>query len=113
MRSAISAWTHERWRWHSEGPGYSADAIIDRATGRYALTELRLGLVAILNDLHKGRDTGGVWKSVIDIAAGLLCFVSLSGLVLLYFLQKHRLAGALLLMFGGLATYAVYAVAVP
>jgi len=96
-----------------KGPGYSADAVIDRTTGRYALTESRLGLVAILNDLHKGRDTGGVWKFVLDVSAGLLCFVSLSGLVLLFFMQKHRLAGVLLLMFGGAATYAVYVIAVP
>ena len=40
-----------------KGPGYSADVLIVRATGRYELTESRMGLFAVLNDLHKGRDS--------------------------------------------------------
>ncbi len=78
-----------------KGPGYIADAVIDRRTGKYELTESRLGLVAIANDLHKGRDTGGVWKALIDVSAGLLTFISLTGLILLYFIHKHRVAGFL------------------
>lgn len=62
-----------------KGPGYSADAFIDRATGKYELTENRMGLVAILNDLHKGRDSGKPWAVVIDISAILLTLVSLTG----------------------------------
>jgi hypothetical protein len=52
-----------------KGPGYMADAVIDRRTGQYDLTESRLGLIAIANDLHKGRDSGDVWKAVIDVSA--------------------------------------------
>ena len=84
-----------------KGPGYMADAFIDRASGKYELTESRLGLVAIANDLHKGRDTGGIWKAVVDVSAGLLTFISLTGLVLLYYIHKHRLAGTILLLAGG------------
>lgn len=96
-----------------KGPGYAADAFVDRATGHYTLTETRLGLAAIVGDLHKGRDSGGAWSAVIDVSAALLCFVSFSGLLLLYFLHRHRTAGALLVALGGLATYAVYAILVP
>jgi uncharacterized protein len=96
-----------------KGPGYVADALIDRANGTYTLTETRLGLAAIVGDLHKGRDSGRAWAIVIDASAALLCFVSLSGLVLLYFLQKHRSAGVLLVVIGGLVTYGVYATMVP
>jgi hypothetical protein len=96
-----------------KGPGYSAEAFIDRTTGRYTLTETRLGLAAIVGDLHKGRDTGGVWKTVIDVSAILLCLVSLTGLLLLYFLHKHRAAGIALLALGALATYGIYLAAVP
>jgi hypothetical protein len=39
--------------------------------------------------------------------------VSLSGLLLLYVLQKHRTAGIMLLTLGALATYGIYVVAVP
>ncbi len=83
-----------------KGPGYAADAVIDRATGKYDLSESRLGMIAIINDLHKGRDTGRIWKALIDVSAGLLTFVSLTGLVLIYFIHKHRVAGLLLLMAG-------------
>ncbi len=96
-----------------KGPGYSADAFVDRRAATYELTETRLGLVAIMNDLHKGRDTGGVWQFIIDLSAGLLAFVSLSGLVLLYFIHKHRFAGFVLLALGTLASYGAYLAWVP
>ena len=96
-----------------KGPGYSADAFIDRKTGKYELTESRLGVVAIANDLHKGRDTGAIWKTVIDVSAGLLTFISLTGLVLIYFIHKHRLAGVILLLAGGALGAVLYAIWVP
>lgn len=95
------------------GPGYEASVVIDRATGTFDVTETRMGVAAIVNDLHKGRDTGPAWKAVIDVAAALLVFISLTGLVLLYFVHKHRLAGVMLLGAGALAGYLVYAVWVP
>ncbi|MEP6917954.1 MAG: PepSY-associated TM helix domain-containing protein [Acidobacteriota bacterium] len=96
-----------------KGPGYSADATIDRLTGKYDLTESWLGLVAVLNDLHKGRDTGAARAVVIDLAAGLLALVSLTGLVLLYFIHKHRVAGIVLLLFGGALAALAYRIWVP
>jgi hypothetical protein len=96
-----------------KGPGYLADVLIDRTTGLYELTETRLGMVAIANDLHKGRDSGAVWKAGIDLSAGLLAFIALSGLVMLYFMHRHRVTGFLLLGIGGVATYAAYVVWVP
>lgn len=96
-----------------KGPGYAADAIVDRRTGKYEVTESRLGLVAVLNDLHKGRDTGNTWKWVIDVSALLLTFISLTGLVLLYFIHKHRVAGIVLLLAGGALTGLMYWAWVP
>lgn len=96
-----------------KGPGYSADATVDRRTGKFELIESRLGLIAIANDLHKGRDTGDSWKLVIDISAALLTFVSLTGLVLIYFIHKHRLAGLILLAAGGVLVTVLYTWAVP
>jgi hypothetical protein len=96
-----------------KGPGYSADASVDRRSGKYDLSESRLGLVAIVNDLHKGRDTGTVWKAVIDVSAALLTFVSLTGLVLIYYIHKHRLAGVILLLAGGALAMTLYAFVVP
>ena len=50
-----------------------------------------------------------VWKWLIDLSAALLIFVSLTGLVLLYFLHKHRTAGVVLIGVGTVATWCVYA----
>jgi hypothetical protein len=96
-----------------KGPGYSADAFINRKDGNFQLTELRFGLVAVLNDLHKGRDSGKGWGWVIDISAFFLTLVSLSGLVMLCFLKKRRLTGLILAIIGGLLCYIVYVIWVP
>lgn len=96
-----------------KGPGYAADAFIDRATGTYDLTENRMGFGAVINDLHKGRDAGDTWKWLIDISAALLVFVSLTGLILLWFVHKHRVAGFLSLAAGSLLVYVFYLVLVP
>ena len=67
-----------------------AEARINRATGAYEFSELRLGFVAIINDLHKGRDAPGSWKWVIDVSAGLLVLVSITGLGIQLFQRKRR-----------------------
>ena len=94
-------------------PGYAVSVVVDRTTGAFTITETRMGLAAVINDLHKGRDTGPIWKAVIDIAAGLLVFISITGLVLLYFTYRHRLAGVILAAAGCVVLYMSYAAFVP
>jgi hypothetical protein len=96
-----------------KGPGYSADVLIDRATGRYELTETRMGFFAVLNDLHKGRDAGGAWAWVIDLSAVLMTLVSFTGLLLIFFLQKKRLSGLIAAASGAILCYLAYAAWVP
>jgi hypothetical protein len=96
-----------------KGPGYAADAFIDRATGRYDLTETAHGFVAIINDLHKGRDTGKVWSVLIDAAAILMTFVSLTGLVLLFYIKRRRRSGLLTALVGTFVVAVVFWVWVP
>lgn len=96
-----------------KGPGYAADVLIDRATGRYELTETRMGVFAVLNDLHKGRDTGTAWAWMIDLSAVLMTLVSLTGLLLIFFLQKKRLPGLLAASAGAVLCYLAYLAWVP
>jgi len=91
-----------------KGPGYAADAFVDRKTGSYEITETRLGLVAIVNDLHKGRDTGAAWAQVIDISAALMIFLSLTGLTLMFFLHRRLKAGLVMLAIGTALCVAVF-----
>jgi hypothetical protein len=96
-----------------KGPGYAADVLVDRATGRYDVTETRMGLIAVLNDLHKGRDTGDAWKLLIDVSASMLALISLTGLLMLCFMHRHRSAGLVLLGLGAAIVYAGYLAWVP
>lgn len=96
-----------------KGPGYVADATIDRATGNYELLETRMGFVAIINDLHKGRDTGAGWSLVIDLSAGLMVVVSLTGMVLIYFVKRKFVSGVVMAGVGAAASVVAYLWLVP
>jgi hypothetical protein len=96
-----------------KGPGYSADAFIDRESGHYSLTELDHGLIALVNDLHKGRDTGTVWSAVIDFSAGLMTLISLTGLILLFYLKLKRVTGVVVALAGTVVLIVIFRFWVP
>jgi hypothetical protein len=96
-----------------KGAGYTADAVIERATGGYELAEIRMGFVAVINDLHKGRDTGPGWSLVVDFSAVLMILVSLSGLVLIYFVKRRFVSGVAMVVLGSIASYLAYLWLVP
>jgi hypothetical protein len=96
-----------------KGPGYSADAFINRDNGEYKLTETSMGLVAVINDLHKGRDAGKKWSYLIDIAAIFMSLLSITGIVMICFMKKKRLNGFILVIAGALVCYLVYYFLVP
>jgi hypothetical protein len=90
-----------------KGPGYAADAFIDRESGHYSVTQTYHGFVAVINDLHKGRDTGPVWSVVIDLAAVLMTTVSLTGLALLFYLKLRRRPGLVVSLVGSAIVLAI------
>ena len=96
-----------------KGPGYAADAFIDRKTGSYELTETRMGFIAVINDLHKGRDSGKAWSWVIDLSAVFLVLVSISGILILCYLYKRRFTGFAVGLAGIVITYLAYVIWVP
>jgi hypothetical protein len=91
-----------------KGPGYAADAFIDRSSGNYNLTQTHHGFIALINDLHKGRDTGPVWSAVIDVSAVLMTIISLTGLVLLLYLKLRRVPGLVVTGVGTAVVAALY-----
>jgi len=95
-----------------KGPGYAADVFIDRGTGAYELSKTSAGFIGIINDLHKGRDTGTAWSVFIDASAILLTLVSLTGMVLLLFLKRRRLGGLLIAALGLLLAWLVYIIGI-
>lgn len=87
--------------------GYAADLFFDLETGSFELTVEQQGWVGVMNDLHKGRDTGSAWSWVIDAAAVFLVVVALTGLVMQLFLRKRRFSALAWAAGGGVAVVAV------
>jgi len=96
-----------------KGPGYTSDTYIQRADGSYKMTVIEEGFVAVMNDLHKGRNSGVAWRGLIDVSAGLLVFVSLTGLGLLFFLKRLRTAGLLTGLAGAVLLFLIARFFVP
>lgn len=85
-------------------PGYSATLFFDTRSGEFELAVHQEGFVAVMNDLHKGRDSGSGWSWVIDVSAGFLVLISLSGLTMQVFLRKRRRSAFLSVAVGALLT---------
>lgn len=71
-------------------PGGDGWLAIDRATGAVSSEATNRGWIAYLNDLHKGRNAGTVWKWFIDVFAFACLVFSLTGLFLLWLHSKRR-----------------------
>ena len=93
-------------------PGFTADAFFDLETGDYRLAIEQQGWIGVLNELHKGRDTGSSWSWLIDVSGLFLVVIATTGLGLQLFLAKRRRAALLWALAGSLATIALIAIAV-
>ena len=71
-------------------PGYAAELFFDVRASTFTLTVDQQGWVGVLNDLHKGRDSGRTWSWVIDLSAVFLVVIAVTGLVMQLFLRKRR-----------------------
>jgi len=71
-------------------PGGDAWLTIDRGSGELEYEQSDRGLVAWLNDLHKGRNTGAAWSLFIDVFAGACLVFSLTGLFILALHARQR-----------------------
>lgn len=90
------------------GPGYAADAFVNREDGSYEITLLKAGAIGILNDLHKGRDSGAKWAVLIDVSAILMIIISLTGIILLLYIKRKRISGIVWALIGLVLAFLVY-----
>ena len=88
-------------------PGYSADLFFDVSDASFELTVAEQGFVAVMNDLHKGRDSGSAWSWVIDVSAGFLVLISVTGLTMQFFLRKRRRSALVSAAVGGALSVAL------
>lgn len=90
-----------------KGPGYAADAWIDVAAGTANVRERELNAWAVLDDLHKGRDSGATWSWLIDASAILMALSALTGLWLVLYVKRRRNPGLVVTLVGTLVVLAV------
>lgn len=81
-------------------PGYGADCFFDLKDGAYECAVKDQGALGLLNDLHRGRDSGANWGWLVDLSGVFLSLVSFTGLGILFYLKKSRKAGLLLMAAG-------------
>ncbi|OJU62887.1 MAG: peptidase [Armatimonadetes bacterium 55-13] len=71
-------------------PGYAADCFFDRDSGKYEMSIDSMGMMAVMNDLHRGKDSSKAWAWLIDLSGIFLALLSLTGLGILFYLKKLR-----------------------
>ncbi|MGF1695293.1 PepSY-associated TM helix domain-containing protein [Vibrio kyushuensis] len=96
-----------------KAPGYNAAVFIDLTTYTAEVETTDYGTIALLNDLHKGRNSGEVWRWFIDITALLMIFFVLTGVCLLVPKKKTFATSLKWTMFGSAISLVIYLVAVP
>jgi hypothetical protein len=72
------------------GPGRDAWVSVNRADGKVSAETTWRGWISYVNDLHKGRNTGGAWFWFIDAFAVACILFTLTGLLLLQLHARHR-----------------------
>src|SRR5690606_25866810 len=65
-------------------PGGDAWLSISLDSGAVEYERTDRGWIALLNDLHKGRNTGAAWNGFIDVFAAACLVFCLTGLLLLH-----------------------------
>lgn len=93
-----------------KGPGYAADAFIDRTSGDYEVALMQAGFVGVMNDLHKGRGSGSGWSVLIDVSAILMTLVSLTGIILILYIKRKQVSGLVIASIGLILAWLVWVI---
>ncbi|AQS35916.1 hypothetical protein Sps_00723 [Shewanella psychrophila] len=110
-REALGHWMKSQWSVDITQAQFSEDEIslVHKAPGTYQVFTLDLldnlvfveshhyGAIAVLNDLHKGRNAGLAWQWILDISSALIILFSMSGAYLLL-PQTRKLKNSLFYM---------------
>jgi hypothetical protein len=97
----------------TEGVNGASDILVDMQTGKAEVSTERAPLVTTLNDLHRGKNAGAVWKLIIDASAILVLALSLIGYVLFFSLRFRLRTGLILTGISLAALLAVFFLLVP
>lgn len=90
LRGRDGEWSPEEIYLSLPSPGADAWLSIDRATGAIEYERTERGVIAYLNDLHKGRNAGPAWSWFIDVFAIACAVFAITGLCLLQLHARQR-----------------------
>lgn len=79
-----------------DGPKGSSDIDLDLTTGQAQVRVANASMAGIIQDLHRGKNSGAVWRAVIDASAYIVIALSLIGYIL-FFSLRFRLKTSLVL----------------
>ncbi len=96
-----------------KGPSYQANVRIKIADGETRITQRSQGLVGLMLDLHRGKESGMEWSIVIDSLAILMVIVSITGFILWTSLKSRAHYGFWILIAGTVLGFAIYFIYVP
>ena len=101
------------WVLDYQRPGGLTTVVLTLETGSLTLEQVNDGLVAVINDLHKGRHAGKVWFYLIDVV-GIVCILfAVTGLLLLYVHASKRRSTWPLVALGTVLPIILYGFFVP
>lgn len=94
-------------------PGEIWEIVIKKADGQTSVHHEMFNFAAIINNLHRGRYSGGAWHWVIDLSSLLIVLACVTGFILWLALPKRRRLGVIYLTLGAAGTLAVVYFLVP
>lgn len=71
-------------------PSGSTDISVLLESGEIAITTEQATTVSLLNDLHRGKEVGELWRWLIDISAVIILLLSVAGYVLFFSLKTRK-----------------------
>lgn len=112
-RSVELEWALDEITFDYSLPAGSVFVVVDIDRGELLMEVNRGGLIALLNDLHKGRHSGDAWSLLIDVSALLICVFSITGLAILLQHKRYRAAGLMAAISGLVFPCGYYFIFVP
>ena len=93
-----------------KSPGQHISITVELMNGETYVEVTNYGVWALLNDLHKGRNSGAFWRLILDLSAALIIIFSLSGLILALAQRRinRTLITSILTSFSILASYWIF-----
>lgn len=94
-------------------PASNAFVSVFLTSGEIEIETQQGNFISLINDLHKGRNTGKYWQWLIDVSAVVILLFSFTGVFILFQNAKHRKNASTILIAGITTPVILYFLFVP